>query len=203
MKLEESLTFDDVLIRPDYSDILPREVDTETRFSRDILIKVPIISAAMDTVTEAKMAIALAQSGGIGVIHKNNSIEQQVTEVIKVKKYESGMVVDPITISVNANLQDLLNLKSKYNISGFPVVDKNQKVVGIITNRDVRFAKNNNQSISELMTKSNLITAKEGITRKEALNILHDKKVEKLIIIDSQYKCVGLITVTDIEKSQK
>ena len=203
MKLEESLTFDDVLIRPDYSKILPREVDTETRFSKEILIKVPLISAAMDTVTEGKLAIAIAQHGGIGVIHKNNSIEQQVNEVTKVKKYESGMVVDPITISINSNLEDLLNLKSKYNISGFPVVDKNQKVVGIITNRDVRFAKNNNQSIKELMTKSNLITAKEGISRKEALNILHDKKIEKLIIIDKNNKCVGLITVTDIEKSQK
>ncbi len=203
MKLEEALTFDDVLIRPDYSKILPREVDTQARFSREIDIKVPLISAAMDTVTEARLAIALAQNGGIGVIHKNNSIEQQSTEVIKVKKYESGMVVDPITISHKANLQDLLNLKAKYNISGFPVVDNRQKVVGIITNRDVRFAKNNKQPISELMTKDNLITAKEGISRKAALNILHDKKIEKLIIIDSNNKCIGLITVTDIEKSQK
>ncbi len=203
MKLEEALTFDDVLIRPDYSNILPREVDTETNFSKEIIIKVPLVSAAMDTVTEAKLAIAMAQCGGIGVIHKNNSIEQQANEIIKVKKYESGMVVDPVTISLNANLQDLLNLKSKYNISGFPVVDKNQKVVGIITNRDVRFAKNNGQAISELMTSSNLITAKEGISRKEALNILHDKKVEKLIIVDKHNRCVGLITVTDIEKSQK
>ena len=203
MKLEEALTFDDVLIRPGYSKILPREVETKTSFSKDIKINIPLVSAAMDTVTEAKLAIAVAQSGGIGVLHKNNSIDQQITEVIKVKKFESGMVVDPITIDVNANLKKLFDLKRKYNISGFPVVNKDKKVVGIITNRDVRFAKNMDQPIKELMTQSNLITADEGVDRKIALKTLHNNKIEKLIVIDKNRRCIGLITVTDIEKSQK
>ena len=142
MKLTQALTFDDVLIRPAYSTVLPREVETKTKFSSDIDINIPIISAAMDTVTEAKLAISISQCGGIGVIHKNNSVEDQVAEVIKVKKYESGMVVDPVTIPVDAQLFHLIELKKKYNISGFPVVDKNNRVVGIITNRDVRFSKN-------------------------------------------------------------
>ena len=181
MKLEEALTFDDVLIRPGYSSILPREVSTKTNFSRDIKINIPIVSAAMDTVTEGRLAIAVAQGGGIGVIHKNNSIDEQVTEIIKVKKYESGMVVDPITIDVNSNLKELLKLKKQFNISGFPVVDRNKKVVGIITNRDVRFAKNMSQPIKELMTNAQLITAEEGVTQKKALQILHNNKIEKLI----------------------
>ena len=155
MKLEEALTFDDVLIRPGYSKILPRDVKTNTKFSRDIKINIPLVSSAMDTVTEAKLAIAVAQSGGIGVLHKNNSIDQQGIEITKVKKFESGMVVDPITIDVDANLKNLLDLKRRFNISGFPVVDKAKKVVGIITNRDVRFAKNISQPIKELMTKRN------------------------------------------------
>jgi len=203
MKLEEALTFDDVLIRPGYSKILPRDVKTNTKFSRDIKINIPLVSSAMDTVTEGKLAIAVAQSGGIGVLHKNNSIDQQITEITKVKKFESGMVVDPITIGVDANLKHLLELKRRFNISGFPVVDKAKKVVGIITNRDVRFAKDISQPIKELMTKTNLITAKEGVNKKNALEILHNNKIEKLIVIDKNKRCVGLITVTDIEKSQK
>jgi IMP dehydrogenase len=203
MKLEEALTFDDVLIRPGYSTVLPREVSTSTFFSREIKINIPLISAAMDTVTEAKLAIAIAQSGGIGVIHKNNTIDEQIAEIIKVKKYESGMVVDPITIREDSTLQNLIDLKKKFNISGFPVVNKFKKVVGIITNRDVRFAKNMSQPIKELMTKTNLITAEEGVNRKKALQILHNNKIEKLIVIDKEKKCIGLITVTDIEKSEK
>ena len=203
MKLDEALTFDDVLIRPGYSSILPRDVNTNTHFSREIKINIPLVSAAMDTVTEAKMAIAVAQGGGIGVIHKNNSIDQQVAEIVKVKKYESGMVVDPITIRDNSSLKNLISLKEKFNISGFPVVNKNNKVVGIITNRDVRFAQNMSQPISELMTKKNLITAEIGISRKKALDILHSNKIEKLIVIDKDKRCVGLITVTDIKKSEK
>ena len=203
MKLEEAFTFDDVLIRPGYSKILPRDVKTNTKFSRDIKINIPLVSSAMDTVTEAKLAIAVAQSGGIGVLHKNNSIDQQVNEITKVKRFESGMVVDPITIDIDANLKTLLDLKRKFNISGFPVVDKAKKVVGIITNRDVRFAKNISQPIKELMTKVNLITAKEGVSKKSALETLHNNKIEKLIVIDKNKRCVGLITVTDIEKSQK
>ena len=203
MKLDEALTFDDVLIRPGYSKILPRDVSTSTYFSRDIKINIPLVSAAMDTVTEAKLAISIAQSGGIGVIHKNNSIDQQISEVVKVKKYESGMVVDPITIRDDATLKDLIDLKKKFNISGFPVMNKNKKVVGIITNRDVRFALNMSQPISELMTKTNLITASEGINKKKALEILNNNKIEKLIVIDKEERCVGLITVTDIKKSEK
>ena len=203
MKLTQSLTFDDVLIRPAYSKILPREVDTKTKFSSDIDINIPIISAAMDTVTEAKLAISISQCGGIGVIHKNNSIDVQVSEVIKVKKYESGMVVDPVTISVDSKLYDLIELKKKFNISVFPVVDKNNRVVGIITNRDVRFSKNLQQPIKELMTKKNLITSEKGISKTKASGILRENKIEKLIIIDKHHRCIGLITVTDIEKSEK
>ena len=203
MKLDEALTFDDVLIRPGYSSILPRDVNTNTYFSREITINIPLVSAAMDTVTEAKLAIAIAQGGGIGVIHKNNSIDQQIAEIVKVKKYESGMVVDPITIRDDLPLKDLISLKEKFNISGFPVVNKNNKVVGIITNRDVRFAQNMSQPISQLMTKTNLITAEAGINRKKALDILHSNKIEKLIVIDKDKRCVGLITVTDIKKSEK
>ncbi len=203
MKLEEALTFDDILIKPDFSKVLPRDVNTETKFSKEIKINIPLVSAAMDTVTEARLAISVAQSGGIGVIHKNNTLEEQASEIIKVKKYESGMVVDPVTIPLEADLEKLNELKIKYNISGFPVVDANKKVVGIITNRDVRFASNNKQPIKELMTSTNLITVKEGISKVDALEILHNKKIEKLIIVDNNQKCVGLITVTDIEKSQK
>ena len=203
MKLSESLTFDDVLIRPAFSSIMPREVETKTKFSSDIDINIPIISAAMDTVTDGRLAISISQCGGIGVIHKNNSIEDQATEVVKVKKYESGMVVDPVTITANSKLSDIIELKKKFNISGFPVVDQNNKVVGIITNRDVRFSKNLNQPVSELMTKTKLITAQKGITIKKASDILKENKIEKLIIIDKQSTCKGLITVTDIEKSQK
>ena len=203
MKLTQALTFDDVLIRPAYSKVLPRDVETKTKFSSDIDINIPIISAAMDTVTEAKLAISISQCGGIGVIHKNNSVEEQVAEVIKVKKYESGMVVDPVTISVDAQLFHLIELKKKYNISGFPVVDKNNRVVGIITNRDVRFSKNLQQPIKELMTKKDLITSEKGISKVKASGILRKNKIEKLIIIDKQHRCIGLITVTDIEKSEK
>ena len=202
MKLSQSLTFDDVLIRPAFSKVMPREVETKTKFSSDIDINIPIISSAMDTVTEGKLAISISQCGGIGVIHKNNSIIEQVEEVVKVKKYESGMVVDPVTISANSTLLNLIELK-KYNISGFPVVDKNKKVVGIITNRDVRFSKNLNQPISELMTKTNLITSEKGISKKKASDILRKNKIEKLIIIDKKKRVKGLITVTDIEKSEK
>ena len=203
MKLSQSLTFDDVLIRPSFSSIMPREVETRTRFSSDIEINIPIISSAMDTVTEGKLAISISQCGGIGVIHKNNSIEEQVTEVVKVKKYESGMVVDPITISADSKLINLIELKKKYNISGFPVVDNKSKVVGIITNRDVRFSKNLQQPIRELMTKTKLITSEKGISIKKASDVLRKNKIEKLIIIDKQRRCKGLITVTDIEKSEK
>ncbi len=203
MKLQESFTFDDVLIRPAASSVLPTEASTSTYFSKTIKINIPIVSSAMDTVTEAKLAIAIAQNGGIGVIHKNNSIEKQVEEVIKVKKYESGMVIDPITVGPDNTLQDVKNLKSKYHISGFPVIDKNNKVVGIITNRDVRFAENPRQKVKELMTTNQLIIAKEGIQSQDALSLLHKHKIEKLIVVNKNMNCVGLITVTDIEKSEK
>ena len=203
MKLSQSLTFDDVLIRPAYSSVMPREVETRTKFSSEIEINIPIISSAMDTVTDGRLAISISQCGGIGVIHKNNSIEEQIAEVVKVKKYESGVVVDPVTISADSKLFNLLELRKKYNISGFPVVDKNNRVVGIITNRDVRFSKNLQQPIKELMTNTKLITSEKGISIKKASDILRKNKIEKLIIIDKQKRCKGLITVTDIEKSEK
>ena len=192
MKLSESLTFDDVLIRPAFSNIMPREVETRTKFSSDIDINIPIISAAMDTVTDGRLAISISQCGGIGVIHKNNSIEEQATEVVKVKKYESGMVVDPVTITSNSKLSDIIELKKKFNISGFPVVDHNNKVVGIITNRDVRFSKNLNQPVSELMTKTKLITAHKGITIKKASDIWKPFKYFFFFIINilSVFPCI-------------
>ena len=203
MKLEEALTFDDVLIRPAASKVLPNEVETKTNFSRRICIKIPLVSAAMDTVTEDRLAIALAQCGGIGVIHKNNKIEDQALLVTKVKKFESGMVVNPITVGPNNTLKDIKKLKNKYNFSGFPVVDEKYKVVGIITNRDVRFAEDPNQKVRELMTSKNLVTVNEGIESNSALTLFHNHKIEKLIVIDKDNKCVGLITVTDMEKSEK
>ena len=202
MKLTQSLTFDDVLIRPAYSKILPREVDTKTKFSSDIDINIPIISAAMDTVTEAKLAISISQCGGIGVIHKNNSIDVQVSEVIKVKKYESGMVVDPVTISVDSKLYDLIELKKKFNISGFPVVDKNNRVVGIITNRDIRFETDESLPVKDRMTQEKLVTVQQGTTLEQAKKVLQEHRIEKLLVVDKEGSLAGLITVKDIQKKE-
>ncbi len=200
---EEALTFDDVLLKPARSEVLPANVTTTTQLTKTLSLGIPLISAAMDTVTESALAIAMAQNGGIGCIHKNLSIEEQADEVRKVKKFESGMVINPITISPDATLKDVLNLMDIHRFSGIPVTEKNGKLVGIITNRDVRFAENPKQKVHELMTKDNLITVKEGESREAARKLLHKHRIEKLLVVDDAHKCIGLITVKDIEKAEK
>ena len=203
--LTEALTFDDVLLRPGHSRVMPSGVDVSTRITREITLNLPIVSAAMDTVTEARLAIAMAQAGGIGVIHQNLSPVDQAAEVRKVKRYESGMVVDPITIFPDASLADALKLMSSNGISGIPVVERGAhggkgRLVGILTNRDVRFAQDQRQPIAELMTK-NLVTVREGVGQEEAQRLLHEHRIEKLLVVDEDYHCVGLVTVKDIEKA--
>ena len=203
--LVEALTFDDVLLRPGHSEVMPSGVDLRTRLTRGIALNLPIISSAMDTVTEARLAIAMAQAGGIGVIHRNLEPEEQAEEVRKVKRYESGMVVNPITIFPDETLADALALMRRHSISGIPVVEragsaKAGKLVGILTNRDVRFADNDAQPVSELMTR-NLITVREGVGKEEARRLLHQNRIEKLLVVDEDHRCVGLITVKDIEKA--
>lgn len=202
--LSHSLTFDDVLLKPAYSDVLPSEVNTKTKISKNITIEIPIISAAMDTVTESRLAIAMAQSGGIGCIHKNLSIKDQTDEIRKVKKFESGIVINPVTINPEQTLGDALNLMKNYGISGIPVVKKDsKKLVGILTNRDVRFAIDKKQLVKDLMTKNNLVTAKVGVSKSEAKNLLHKNKIERIIIVDNQGNCVGLMTGKDLEKTKQ
>jgi IMP dehydrogenase len=196
----EYLAFDDVLMKPGASSVLPTEVSTRTRLTKTIELSIPVLSAAMDTVTEAPMAIAMAQAGGIGVIHKNLEPVAQAEEVRRVKRFESGMVVNPITISADATLGDLKVLKERHHISGIPVVSSNGHLEGIITNRDVRFATDLNTKVGDLMTKK-LVTVKEGVDRGEAQKLLHKHRIEKLVVIDEDGKCVGLITVNDMEKA--
>ncbi len=204
MEIRQAFTFDDVLLVPAASSILPTETDTKTRLTREVSLGIPLISAAMDTVTESALAIAMAQAGGIGVIHRNLSVAEQANEVRKVKKFEAGMVVNPVTISPEETLADALRLMAEHRISGIPVVERGSKrLVGIVTNRDVRFAKNANQRISELMTHEKLVTVSENVDREEAKRLLHQHRIEKLLVVDEAYRCVGLITVKDIEKSQK
>ncbi|MBK1865768.1 IMP dehydrogenase [Aestuariivirga sp. YIM B02566] len=200
-QIPEYLTFDDVLMKPGASSVLPAEVQTRTHITRDIALSIPIISAAMDTVTEARLAIAMAQAGGLGVIHKNLEPDQQAEQVRQVKRFESGMVINPITIRPEATLADLMRLKEQHRISGIPVVDGKGTLVGIVTNRDVRFATDAKMKVAELMTKDNLVTVREGVDRAEATRLLNKYKIEKLIVVDDSYKCVGLITVTDMEKA--
>ncbi|MCI0414179.1 IMP dehydrogenase [bacterium] len=197
--LEEGLTFDDVLLTPSRSEVLPAQTDIRTNFSRNIQLNVPIVSAAMDTVTESELAIAVAQQGGIGIIHKNMTIAEQADEVDKVKRSESGMIVNPITMSPDELISDALNLMEKYKISGVPIT-RDGKLVGILTNRDLRFETNFKQKISQVMTKENLITVPVGIGLEEAKKILHRHKIEKLLVVDDDYKLKGLITVKDIKK---
>jgi IMP dehydrogenase len=204
--LREALTFDDVLIKPGLSEVLPADADVRSRVTRTIPLNIPIIASAMDTVTEAQMAIAMAQAGGIGVIHRNLDPEQQAAQVRQVKKFESGMVVNPLTIPPAATLQEALDLMKENGISGVPVVEgggngRAGKLVGILTNRDVRFANDPRQKVSELMTKDQLITVREGVGQDEAKRLLHKHRIEKLLVVDAQYRCVGLITVKDIEKA--
>lgn len=196
----EALTFDDVLVLPAYSNILPREVNTSARLTRNLRINIPLLSAAMDTVTESRLAIALAQEGGLGILHKNMSIERQAAEVRKVKRSESGLILDPITLLQNATLSEALQLMREHKIGGIPVVDENRKLVGIITNRDLRFQSNLSRPVSEVMTKENLITAPEGTTLMQAESILQEYKIEKLPVVDKSGTLTGLITYKDILK---
>jgi IMP dehydrogenase len=208
MDIREALAFDDVLLLPAASAVLPSEVDTRTRLTRQVEVAIPLISAAMDTVTESALAIAMAETGGLGVIHKNMSPEQQAEEVRRVKKYESGMVVDPMTIGPDATLADALALMKKHRFSGVPVVaDGSGMLLGILTNRDVRFADDALQPVRELMTpdlpERPLVTARLGVTRDEAKRLLHKHRIEKLLVVDDAYRCIGLITVKDIEKAER
>ena len=196
----QGLTYDDVLLIPAYSEVLPREVSIQTKFTRNITLNVPVISAAMDTVTESAMAIAMAREGGIGLLHKNMTIEQQALEVRKVKRAESGMIIDPVTLPLNATVGDAKNAMRENGIGGIPVVDENQILKGIVTNRDLRFEKDNKRSILEVMTAENIVTAMEGTTLAEAESILQENKIEKLPVVNVDYKLVGLITFRDITK---
>lgn len=206
--IETALTFDDVLLKPGPSDVLPTDVDTSSRVTREISVKIPLLSSAMDTVTEARLAIAMAQAGGIGVVHRNLTPQEQAHEVSQVKKFESGMVVNPVTIGPDAPLEEAMGLMRDYKISGIPVVDKpagstgSGKLVGILTNRDVRFATNMNEPVSALMTKDGLVTVKETVAIDEAKRLLHQHRIEKLLVVDDNYHCIGLITVKDIEKAR-
>jgi IMP dehydrogenase len=205
--IREALTFDDVLLVPGSSEILPAQADTRTRLTKTVELGIPLISAAMDTVTEAGLAIAMAQAGGMGVIHKNLGIEEQAEQVRRVKRFESGMVVNPVTIGPDASLADALQLMDRHRISGVPVVEAHSgksagKLVGILTNRDVRFAADPRQKVAELMT-TKLVTVKEGVKSDEAKRLLHQHRIEKILVVDDAYRCVGLITVKDIEKAQK
>ena len=205
MKIREALTFDDVLLEPSRSAILPADTDVTSRLTRNINLKIPLLSAAMDTVTEHRLAIAMAQAGGIGVVHKNMSIDEQADEIARVKKYESGMVVNPLTITPERTLGDALELMKTHQISGIPVVDGEGKpphrLVGILTNRDVRFASDLNQKVWDLMTRE-VITAGEDATQEDAKKLLHEHRIEKLVVVDSKSRCIGLITVKDIEKAR-
>ena len=204
-RFPEALTFDDVLLKPGHSQVMPSGVDLATRLTRSITLNLPILSSAMDTVTEARLAIAMAQAGGMGVIHRNLEPDQQAEEVRRVKRYESGMVVNPITIFPDDTLADALALMERHGISGIPVVEheptgKPSKIVGILTNRDVRFAANKLQPVSELMTKK-VVTVREGVSKEEARRLLHQHRIEKLVVVDEDMRCVGLVTVKDIEKA--
>ena len=198
--IETGLTFDDVLLVPSYSEVLPSDVELLSKFSRNLSLKVPVVSAAMDTVTESKMAIAMAQEGGIGVIHKNLTIKQQAEKIRKVKRSESGMILDPVTLTKKSKVKDALKCMKEFSIGGIPIVDKSNSLVGILTNRDLRFETDMNKSVNDVMTKGNLVTGNPGITLKQAEKILQKNKIEKLPIIDDRNKLVGLITFRDIQK---
>ncbi|RZM37086.1 MAG: IMP dehydrogenase, partial [Sphingomonas sp.] len=201
MDIRLGLTFDDVLLVPAASEVLPSMADTRTRVTRDISLTIPVMSAAMDTVTEGQMAIAMAQLGGMGVLHRNLTVEEQCDAVRQVKRFESGMVVNPITILPTATLADARALMTRHRISGIPVVEEGGRLVGILTNRDVRFAENPNQPVSELMTHEDLVTVGVGVGQEEARRLLHQRRIEKLLVVDEAYRCVGLVTVKDMEKA--
>jgi IMP dehydrogenase len=201
MDIELGLTFDDVLLKPAASEVLPSQSDTRTKLTRAISLNIPILSSAMDTVTEVEMAIVMAQLGGIGVLHRNLSVEEQAAAVRQVKRFESGMVVNPITIAPTATLAEAQAIMAENRISGIPVVEASGRLVGILTNRDVRFAGNPDQPVSELMTRDNLATVPVDVSQDEARRILHQRRIEKLLVVDDAYRCIGLITVKDIEKA--
>jgi IMP dehydrogenase len=203
MDIREALTFDDVLLEPAESAILPYQANTASRVTRTIELGIPLLSSAMDTVTESRMAIVMAQAGGMGVVHKNLDVARQADEVRAVKKFESGMVINPVTIEPERPLADALDLMARYSISGIPVVEgETGKLVGILTNRDVRFAENTRQPVSELMTREGLVTVREGVDPDEAKRLLHQHRIERLIVVDDDYRCIGLVTVKDMEKAQ-
>ncbi len=201
MDIRLGLTFDDVLLQPGESDVLPSQADTGTNVTKAIRLNIPILSSAMDTVTEADMAIVMAQLGGMGVLHRNLSVEEQAAAVRAVKRFESGMVVNPITITPDATLASAQELMARHRISGIPVVEDSGRLVGILTHRDVRFAENPMQPVAELMTRDNLATVRAGVNQEEARRLLHQRRIEKLLVVDDAYRCVGLITVKDIEKA--
>ncbi len=201
MDIPLGLTFDDVLLKPAESSVLPSQADTRTRVTREISLNIPVLSSAMDTVTEADMAIVMAQLGGLGVLHRNLEIDEQAAAVRAVKRFESGMVVNPITMTADQTLADALDLMGRHRISGIPVTGKDGRLVGILTNRDVRFAENPRQPVSELMTSDDLVTVGPGVTQEEARRKLHQRRIEKLLVVDDDRRCIGLITVKDIEKA--
>jgi IMP dehydrogenase len=204
MEIREGLTFDDVLLEPGASDVMPTQVDVTTRFTREINLNIPLVSAAMDTVTESRLAIAMAQEGGIGVLHRNLTVEEQADQVREVKRYESGMVINPLTIHPDTPLREIREIKARRKISGFPVVERNGgKLVGILTNRDMRFEGSDEVPANALMTTDNLVTVREGVSQAEARELLRRHKIERLIVVDDDYRAVGLITVKDMEKSQE
>lgn len=206
MDIRLGLTFDDVLLVPAESEVLPSTADTSTRITREIALSIPILSSAMDTVTEADMAIVMAQAGGIGVLHRNLTVDEQAQAVRQVKRFESGMVVNPVTMHAHQTLAEALELMQRHKISGIPIVEPSPagqpgRLIGILTNRDVRFAQNPKQPVSELMTHDNLATVRAGVTQAEAQRLLHQRRIEKLLVVDEQYRCVGLVTVKDMEKA--
>lgn len=201
-QIPEALTFDDVLLVPGASEVQPADVDTATKLTNEISLNIPVLSAAMDTVTEHEMAIAMAQNGGLGIIHRNMDLEDQVKQVRRVKRFESGMVVDPITTRPDTSLEEALFLMDKYSISGIPVTEENGRLVGILTNRDVRFAEDPSQPVKTLMTSENLVKAYNTVDKDEARRLLHQHRIEKLLVVDDNEKCIGLVTVKDIEKSK-
>jgi IMP dehydrogenase len=202
MEIREGLTFDDVLLEPGASEVMPGQVDVATRFTREIQLNIPLASAAMDTVTESRLAIAMAQAGGIGVLHRNLTVEEQADQVREVKRYESGMVINPMTIGPDTTLGEIRQITARRKISGFPVVDDAGRLCGILTNRDMRFEQREDTPAKALMTKDDLVTVKEGVGQAEARDLLRRHKIERLIVVDDDYRAVGLITVKDMEKSQ-
>ncbi len=203
MEIREGLTFDDVLLEPGPSEVMPGQVDTATRFTREINLNIPLVSAAMDTVTESRLAIAMAQAGGMGVLHRNLTVEEQADQVREVKRYESGMVINPLTINPDTTLREVRDILNRRKISGFPVVEpKSGKLVGILTNRDMRFELNDDLPAREIMTRENLITVREGTSQGEARELLRKHRIERLIVVDDAFRAVGLITVKDMEKAQ-